>query len=119
MAYEYGTMHMSSDSKSNPTSGHVESDAVMLIVYKEKGAACQQVALTMYPLEQDPTASTCSTRASPEEQAIRNAIQKGDFKHADYEYFWSGRYEKPLIGKGSTTKLPKCWMPPHPERTRP
>lgn len=78
MAYEYGTLHMSSDSRSNPTSGHVEFDAVMLIVYKANGSTCQQVALTMYPLEPDPTASTSSTGASPEEQAIRDAIQKED-----------------------------------------
>ena len=36
MAYEYGTLHMSSDSKSNQATGHEEFDAVMLIVYKAK-----------------------------------------------------------------------------------
>ena len=54
MAYEHGTLHMSSDSKSKPgAAGHEEFDAVMLIVYKAKGNVCQQVALTMQPLEQD------------------------------------------------------------------
>jgi hypothetical protein len=43
---------MSSDSKSNPASGHEEFEAVTLIVYKARGAVCQQVALTMQPLEQ-------------------------------------------------------------------
>ncbi|HKW16473.1 MAG TPA: hypothetical protein VJO35_03090 [Terriglobales bacterium] len=52
MAYEYGTLHMSSDSKSKPgAAGHEEFDAVMLIVYKANKGACQQVALTMQPLE--------------------------------------------------------------------
>ncbi|HJT70268.1 MAG TPA: hypothetical protein VJ731_08725 [Terriglobales bacterium] len=54
MAYEHGTLHMSSDSKSKPgAAGHEEFDAVMLIVYKAKGNVCQQVAMTMQPLEQD------------------------------------------------------------------
>jgi hypothetical protein len=54
MAYEHGTLHMSSDSKSKPgAAGHEEFDAVMLIVYKAKGSLCQQVALTMQPLEQE------------------------------------------------------------------
>lgn len=52
MAYEYGTLRVSSDSKSNPASGHEEFEAVMLIVYRAKGAVCQQVALTMQPLEE-------------------------------------------------------------------
>jgi len=51
MAYEYGTLHMSSDSKSNPSGGHEEFEAVMLIIYKAKGSVCEQVALTMQPLE--------------------------------------------------------------------
>jgi len=53
MAYEYGTLHMSSDSKSNSTTGHEDFKAVMLIVYKARGAVCQQVALTMQPLEKE------------------------------------------------------------------
>ena len=53
MAYEHGTLHMSSDSKSKPgAAGHEEFDAVMLIVYKADKGTCQQVALTMQPLEQ-------------------------------------------------------------------
>jgi hypothetical protein len=36
MAYEYGTLHMPSDSKSNQATGHEEFEAVMLIVYKAK-----------------------------------------------------------------------------------
>jgi ketosteroid isomerase-like protein len=52
MAYEYGTLHISSDSKGKPGAGHEEFEAVMLIVYKAKGAVCQQVALTMQPLEE-------------------------------------------------------------------
>lgn len=55
MAYEYGTLHMSSDSKSQPATGHEEFEAVMLIVYKAKGAVCQQVAETMQPLEEQKT----------------------------------------------------------------
>jgi len=51
MAYEYGTLHTSSDSKSNPATGHEDFKAAMLIVYKATGAVCQQVALTMQPLE--------------------------------------------------------------------
>jgi hypothetical protein len=57
MAYEYGTLHMSSDSKSNPTAGHEEFEAVMLIVYKAKGAVCQQVAETMQPLGEQETSA--------------------------------------------------------------
>jgi hypothetical protein len=52
MAYEQGTMHMSSDSKSQPKTGHEEFNAVMLIIYKAKGDVCQQVAMTMQPLEE-------------------------------------------------------------------
>ena len=48
MAYEYGTLRMSYDSKSD---GHQECEAVMLMVYRAKGNACEQVALTMQPLE--------------------------------------------------------------------
>lgn len=57
MAYEYGTLHMSSDSKSQPTTGHKEFEAVMLIVYKAKGTVCQQVAETMEPLEEQETSA--------------------------------------------------------------
>jgi len=37
MAYEYGTLHMSSDSKANPETGHEDFEAAMLIVYKATG----------------------------------------------------------------------------------
>lgn len=57
MAYEYGTLHMSSDSKSKPTTGHEEFEAVMLIVYKAKGAVCEQVAETMQPLDEQETSA--------------------------------------------------------------
>jgi hypothetical protein len=49
MAYEHGTMHVSYDDKSDGK--HHTFDAVMLNVYKAKGAVCQQVAGTMQPLE--------------------------------------------------------------------
>ncbi len=57
MAYEYGTLRVSSDSKSNPASGHEEFEAVMLIVYRAKGAVCQQVAETMQPLGEQETSA--------------------------------------------------------------
>ncbi|HEY7099859.1 MAG TPA: hypothetical protein VH437_24255 [Terriglobales bacterium] len=50
MAYEHGTMHVSYDDKGDGK--HHTFDAVMLIVYKAKGAVCQQVAETMQPLEE-------------------------------------------------------------------
>jgi ketosteroid isomerase-like protein len=49
MAYEHGTMHVSYDTKSDGK--HHSFDAVMLVVYQAKGSECQQVAMTMYPLE--------------------------------------------------------------------
>jgi len=49
MAYEHGTMRVSYDDKSDGK--HHEFKAVMLTVYKAKGAACQQVAGTMHPLD--------------------------------------------------------------------
>jgi hypothetical protein len=52
MAYEYGTVQMAYESKSE---GHQDFKAVMLIIYKSKGAVCQQVALTMQPLDEKPT----------------------------------------------------------------
>jgi len=51
MAYEYGTMQMSYDSKKD---GHQEFKAVILTVYKAKDGSCQEVALTMQPLEEKP-----------------------------------------------------------------
>jgi hypothetical protein len=48
MAYEYGTLRMSYDSKSE---GHHEFEAVMLLVYKARDNKCEQAALTMQPLE--------------------------------------------------------------------
>ena len=50
MAYEYGTTLMSYDSKQD---GHQEFKAVILTVYKAKDGACQKVALTMQPLEDE------------------------------------------------------------------
>lgn len=50
MAYEHGTMHVSYDAKSDGK--HHSFDAVMLNVFKAKGAVCQQVAGTMQPLEE-------------------------------------------------------------------
>ena len=49
MAYEHGTMNVSYDDKGDGK--HHTFSAVMLIVYKAKGAACQQTASTMHPLE--------------------------------------------------------------------
>jgi hypothetical protein len=49
MAYEHGTMHVSYDTKSDGK--HHSFDAVMLMVYQAKGSVCQQVAMTMYPIE--------------------------------------------------------------------
>lgn len=49
MAYEHGTMHVSYDAKSDGK--HHSFDAVILRVYQAKGGVCQQVALTMHPLE--------------------------------------------------------------------
>ena len=49
MAYEYGTVQMAYDSKSE---GHREFKAVLLSVYKAKDGTCQQVAMTMQPLEE-------------------------------------------------------------------
>jgi len=50
MAYEYGTMHIGYDEAGK----HNEFEAVMLTVYKANGGACQVVALTMQPLEEQP-----------------------------------------------------------------
>lgn len=47
MAYEVGTLHMGYDEDGKRT----KFDAVMLTVYKAKNGACQMVALTMQPLE--------------------------------------------------------------------
>lgn len=33
------------------------------------------------------------------EQAIRDAVKNHTYKPSDDEFFWSGHYEKPLIGK--------------------
>ena len=49
MAYEHGTMNVSYDTKADGK--HHEFSAAMLIVYRAKDSACQQVALTMHPLE--------------------------------------------------------------------
>ena len=49
MAYEHGTMHVSYDDKGDGK--HHTFDAVMLNVFKAKGAVCLLVAGTMQPLE--------------------------------------------------------------------
>jgi len=49
MAYEHGTMRVSYDDKSDGK--HHEFQAVMLTVYRAKGAVCEQAAGTMHPLE--------------------------------------------------------------------
>jgi hypothetical protein len=49
MAYEYGTVQMVYDSKSE---GHQEFKAVILRVYKATNGVCQTVALTMQPLDE-------------------------------------------------------------------
>jgi ketosteroid isomerase-like protein len=50
MAYEYGTMKVSYDSKAD---GHQTFEAVILSVYKASDGVCRKVALTMQPLEQE------------------------------------------------------------------
>jgi ketosteroid isomerase-like protein len=49
MAFEHGTMDVSYDEDGKPHT----FKAVMLNVYKAKGAACERVAGTMQPLEED------------------------------------------------------------------
>ena len=49
MAYEHGTLDMSYDEDGKPH----QFKAVMLNVYKAKGAVCERVAGTMQPLEED------------------------------------------------------------------
>jgi ketosteroid isomerase-like protein len=49
MAYEHGTMDMSYDEDGKPH----QFKAVMLNVYKAKSGACERVAGTMQPLEED------------------------------------------------------------------
>jgi ketosteroid isomerase-like protein len=50
MAYEYGTLRMGYDEGGK----HNEFEAVILSVYKANGGACQIVASTMQPLEEQP-----------------------------------------------------------------
>lgn len=50
ISYEFGTVHMSYDSKDE--GGHHEFEAVILAVYEARGGVCQKVALTMQPLEE-------------------------------------------------------------------
>jgi hypothetical protein len=47
MAYEYGTVHTTYDSKSE---GYQKFNAVILSVYRVEGGICRKVALTMQPL---------------------------------------------------------------------
>ncbi len=49
MAYEHGTVHVTYDTKGDGQ--HHEFSAVILKVFNAKGPVCQQVALTMHPLE--------------------------------------------------------------------
>ena len=48
MAYEYGTVQMAYDSKSE---GRQQFRAAILSVYRDRGGSCQKVAMTMHPLE--------------------------------------------------------------------
>jgi hypothetical protein len=41
------------------------------------------------------------------EQTIRDAVQNKTMKAADDEFFWSGRYDKPLIGKAEHEEAAK------------
>ena len=70
MAYD-GTLHMSSDSKSNQATGREEFDAVMLIVYKAKNGVCEKVALTMQPLEKKARALNTPAKPAPLREARR------------------------------------------------
>ncbi len=71
-------LYAPSESKSNPTLGHIEFDTVMLIVYK--GAVCQQVALTMQPLEARSGGSSDSTGPGTNEEKIQANLGKEDLK---------------------------------------
>ena len=41
------------------------------------------------------------------EHTIRDAVQNHTYKASDDEFFWSGQYEKPLIGKEEHEKATK------------
>ena len=74
MAYEYGTVHLSYDSKKE--GGHQEFDAVLLKVYRAKDGVCQSAAVTMQPIEASSEGSANSKEHANDEQAIRDAVQK-------------------------------------------
>jgi ketosteroid isomerase-like protein len=66
MAYEYGTMGMSYDSKDRQPH---KFQAVILEVYKSKDGVCKLVAETMEPLSE--AKDSASTERASDEQAIR------------------------------------------------
>lgn len=49
LAYEHGTLRMGYDENGK----HTDFEAAMLIVYQARGGECRQVALTMYPIDDD------------------------------------------------------------------
>jgi hypothetical protein len=51
------------------------------------------VLLLVAPIAVRAQAPACS------EHAIREAVQNGMFKYTDDSFFWSGAYDKPMIGK--------------------
>ena len=53
-----------------------------------------------------PMAATAQAPACSE-QTIRDAVQHHTYKPSDDEFFWSGHYEKPLIGKEEHEKAAK------------
>jgi len=54
---------------------------------------CALVLLLVAPIALRAQASACS------EHAIRDAVQNGMIKYADDNFFWSGAYDKPMIGR--------------------
>jgi hypothetical protein len=54
---------------------------------------CILLLLFAAPIAVTAQGSACS------EQTIRNAVQTGMIKYADDNFFWSGAYDKPMIGK--------------------
>jgi hypothetical protein len=54
---------------------------------------CALVFLLAAPIAVRAQAPACS------EHAIRDAVQNGMFKYTDDSFFWSGAYDKPMIGK--------------------
>jgi len=54
---------------------------------------CISLLLLTAPIAVKAQGSSCS------EQTIRDAVQNGIFKYTDDNFFWSGAYDKPMIGK--------------------